>query len=75
VLYPLDDVATCVSVAPKIRSFPKIFLGTFENASPGRVFFWPGRAGPVFRLDPGFRARVSIRVSIDRHVSLKMMNS
>ena len=29
-LYPLDDVATCVSVAPKIRSFPKIFLGTFE---------------------------------------------
>jgi len=31
-LYPLDDVATCVSVAPKIRSFPKIFLGTFKNA-------------------------------------------
>ena len=25
-LYPLDDVVTCVSVAPKIRSFPKIFL-------------------------------------------------
>jgi len=34
-LYPLDDVATCVSVAPKIRSFPKIFLGTFENVAPG----------------------------------------
>jgi len=34
VLYPLDDVATCVSVAPKTRSFPKIFLGTFENAAP-----------------------------------------
>jgi len=33
-LYPLDDVATCVSVAPKIRSFPKIFLGTFENVAP-----------------------------------------
>jgi len=33
-LYPLDDVATCVSVTPKIRSFPKIFLGTFENAAP-----------------------------------------
>jgi len=33
-LYPLDDVATCVSVAPKIRSYPKIFLGTFENAAP-----------------------------------------
>ena len=33
-LYPLDDVATCVSVAPKIRSFPTIFLGTFENAAP-----------------------------------------
>jgi len=30
----MDDVATCVSVAPKIRSFPKIFLGTFENAAP-----------------------------------------
>jgi len=35
-LYPLDDVATCVSVASKIRSFPKIFLGTFENAAPGK---------------------------------------
>jgi len=33
-LYPLVYVATCVSVAPKIRSFPKIFLGTFENAAP-----------------------------------------
>ena len=33
-LYPLDDVTTCVSVAPKIRSFPKMFLGTFENAAP-----------------------------------------
>jgi len=30
-----DDVATCVPVAPKIRSFPKIFLGTFDNAAPG----------------------------------------
>jgi len=38
VLYPLDDIATCVSVAPKIRRFPKIFLGTFENAATG-VFF------------------------------------
>ena len=37
-LYPLDDVATCVSVAPKIRSFPKIFLGTFKNAAPGRHY-------------------------------------
>ena len=36
-LYPLDDVATCVSVAPKIKSFPKIFLGTFENAAPALV--------------------------------------
>jgi len=36
-LYPLDDVATCVSVGPtpKIRSFPKIFLVTFENVAPG----------------------------------------
>jgi len=33
VLYPLDDVATCVSVTHKIRSFPKIFLGTFQNAA------------------------------------------
>ena len=33
-LYPLDDVAISVSVAPKIRSFPKIFLGTFENVAP-----------------------------------------
>ena len=30
----VDDVVTCVSVAPKIRSFPKVFLGTFENAAP-----------------------------------------
>jgi len=30
----VDDVATCVPVAPRIRSFPKIFLGTFENAAP-----------------------------------------
>ena len=36
-VYPLDDVATCVSVVPKIRSLPKIFLGTFENAAPGVV--------------------------------------
>jgi len=36
-LYPLNDVATCVSVAPKIRSFPKIFRGTFENAAPGHT--------------------------------------
>jgi len=40
-LYPLDDVATCVSVAPKIRSFPKIFLGTFENAAPGQLTDMP----------------------------------
>ena len=33
-LYSLDDVATCVSVAPKIRSFPKMFLGTLENVAP-----------------------------------------
>ena len=32
-LYPLDDVGSCVSGPPKIRSFPKIFLGTFENAA------------------------------------------
>jgi len=37
-LYPLDDVATCVSVAHKISSFPKIFLGTFENAAPDFAF-------------------------------------
>ena len=33
-LCPLDDVATCVLVDPKIRTFLKIFLGTFENAAP-----------------------------------------
>jgi len=45
-LYPLDDVATCVSVAPRIRSFPKIFLGTFENAAPGFYLskrWWDGK--------------------------------
>ena len=38
-LYPLDDVATCVSVTPKIRSFPKIFLGTFENVASDKQRF------------------------------------
>jgi len=33
-LYLLDDVATSVSVTPKIRSFPKLFLGTVENVAP-----------------------------------------
>jgi len=33
-LYPLDDIPTCVSVTPKIRSFPKIFLGADKNAAP-----------------------------------------
>ena len=51
-LYPLDDVATCVSVAPKIRSLPKIFLGTFENVAPGPLQVNSVQSVFVDRLPP-----------------------
>ena len=51
-LYPLHDFATCVSVAPKIRRFPKICLGTFENAALVGTNYRPSVYRPTLTLKP-----------------------